>query len=206
MHFNHLQQQWKNSFEKAISSIQDCLIPQNNDCEDMQEFRQLCSWLMNTEVSTYQFMPHGYQNFRSDPYSTNNLLNLIHHALLDDGDISFVTMKLDDKIMRVFMMFCCRHEDYFTHYCLKENSQSIRLHIDFAKRTNSVRESMKEKYPNNKQLSLRKVPEEKDFVFVSHRNPLQFIQEVEALEALEAFEKKQREDFEQRRRALIDNM
>ena len=203
MSFSYLKEQWNNSFDKAVASIEDFLTPHSNDYQELTELKTLCSWLITTQVSAYDFMPNGYKNFCSDPYSTNSLFKLIAHALLDDGDISFVTMKLDDKIMRVFMIFCCRQEDYFTNYCLKENSQSIRMHIDFSKRTNSVRESMKEKYPHNKQLSLRKIPEEKDFVFVAHHNPLQFIEEVEALAS---FEKQQREDFEQRRRALMNNM
>lgn len=203
MSFDYLQEQWKNSFEKAVSDIQNCLISQPDDYQDLTEFRTLANWLLTTQVSSYEFMPQGYQNFHSNPYTTNELFNLIHHALIDDGDISFVTMQHNNKTLRVFMMFCCRHEDYFRHYCLKENISTINMKIDFAKRTNSVRESMKIKFPHNPLLSLQLVPEEKDFIFMAHRNPLQFIQEVEDLES---FKQKQREESEKRRKELLNNL
>lgn len=203
MSFDFLQEQWKKSFEKAVSNIQNCLTAQPDDYEDMLEFSKLANWLLTTNVSSYEFMPSGYQNYSFDPYSTDSLLHLIRHALLDDGDISFVTMKHNDKVLRVFMMFCCRHEDYFTHYCLKENSSTINMKIDFAKRTNNVRESMKSQFPDNTHLELQTVPEEKDFIFTAHRNPLQFIQEVEDLEI---FKQQQREASEKRRRELMNQM
>lgn len=203
MSFDFLQEQWKKSFEKSVNSIKDCLTAQADDYQDMAEFRTLANWMLTTNVSSYEFMPSGYQNYSFDPYSTDSVLRLIHHALLDDGDVSFVTMKHNDKILRVFMMFCCRHEDYFTHYCLKENASTINMKIDFAKRTNSVRQSMKNQLSNNPHLELQLVPEEKDFVFVAHRNPLQFIQEVEDLEK---FKQQQRIASEKRRLELLNQM
>lgn len=172
-----LKDDWKTSFEEAIQSIENSLKVQPHDCSQTSEFRTFANWLMTTSHSSYDFLPNHWVSYKSNPYESDLLLSHIHHALLDDGEISFVTMKLEDKILRVFIVFDCAYEDYFQKICYEENQSMINSFINGRESMNRVLSSLKEQYPE-KNVTLKPVIYKEDFSFTFHRKPLQFIEEL----------------------------
>lgn len=194
MDFQTLKQSWNKSFEATLSSIEKSLTPQDDDYPDVIAFKTLCKWLIETEHSPYDFLPNGYQGYRYNPYDTDSLFNLIHHALIDDGEISFVNMLFKEKVIRVFIMFRWHNEENFHDLCFEENSYFIKRKIASATRMAEFKLSMKDKYPD-KPFIPYEVPSEKDFTFVGHYNPIQFISDVEALAQQQAEDRKKGEEI-----------
>lgn len=182
MSFQLLKNVWKKSFEESISSIENAITVRPDDYQDLIDFRTLSKWLLDTSLNPYSFMPHGYQSYRYQPYTTDSLLSLLHHALLDDGEVSFVKMIHKGETLRVFMMFVWHNEDCFNSLCLVENKSLVDTVIHGAEMSNRIYASMKEKYPENQKFQQKQLPELTDFEFVAHRNPVQFIAEVEDFE------------------------
>ena len=202
MSIAELQQQWQKSFEEALTSIEHSITPEPNDYPDLIAYKTLSKWLLETSVSPYEFMPQGWEGFRYNPFSTDSLLSMIHHALIDDGEVSFVKMIHNEEVLRVFMVFCWHNEDSFIPLCRKENQNLIQGRIDSAQRWNDFSHKMQEKYPD-KVLNLKTVPQESDFIFVAHHNPLEFIKEVEELEQQQQI---RREKSEKTRNELLSKM
>lgn len=200
MSLQELTQNWTTSFKEAISSIEEYITPQSSDYKDLSEFRTLSKWLLETPISGYDFMPHGYTGYRYEPYSTTGLLSLIHHALIDDGEVSFVKMNYKNETLRVFMIFTWHNEDNFRDLCLKENNSLINMITDYSEKTQKILTIMKEKYPDNEKLNTQPISELEDFTFVTHRNPVQFIEEVENFENLRVAKTQKNEE---RRKKLL---
>jgi hypothetical protein len=178
MSIENLKQNWQESFDKAVATIEDYLTPENDDYPEKVKFRQLANWLMENTHDEYSYMPMGYQNFRSNPFETVSLLSTLHHALLDDGEVSFVKLKVEGEIKRVFMIFAWHNEDYFIPLCQKENKSTIDSIIRGRERLHRSVNSMKEKHPE-KEFNIRPLLLEKYITFEAHHDPLLFIREVE---------------------------
>lgn len=181
MNIQDIKNQWKTSFDEAIKSIENHIKYQEHQGLDEKKHVELSQWLLSTTVSPYDFMPHSWQNFKCDPFSTDALLCQIHHALVDDGDICFVSLNLENKTLRHFIMFYPSYDDSFEQECFKENSHLIQSYINGRESHHRVMKSMIEKFPE-KTFSLKPLISDKDFTFVVHQNPLLFIQQVETLE------------------------
>lgn len=80
-------------------------------------------------------------------------------------------MKKDGETLRVFMVFCWEHEEVFKKICQNENMEIINSHIEGRKSYNRVVSALGKE--EEKELTID------DFVFVVHKKPLVFIQEVE---------------------------
>jgi len=180
MSIENLKHKWHKSFNKAVNSIESYLTPEFDD-KDSKEFSILAKWLIDNPHDPYDYMTNGYHNYRSNPFETNATLSTLHHALVDDGDISFVTMKIEGEVHRVFMIFACRHEDYFDTLCRKENEATIRSFTNGRESMHSFMTKMKEKHPE-KTFNIKPLLSEKDFTFEAHRDPIAFINEVESYE------------------------
>lgn len=181
MDIQNLKSQWQSSFDEAIQSIENHIKPQPHHNKDEQQHVELAQWLLSTSVSPYDFLPNGWHNFRSEPFSTDSLLSVIHHALVDDGEICFVSLKLEDKILRHFIMFYPSYEDGFKQACFNENQNIIQSYINGRESHVRVMNSMIEKFPD-KNFTSQPLITEKDFSFETHNNSSLFIQQVESLE------------------------
>jgi uncharacterized short protein YbdD (DUF466 family) len=181
MSIENLKQNWQESFDKAVASVENYLHHQKDDYPEKSKFRQLAKWLMENPHNEYSYMPSGYQNFRSNPFETVSLLSTLHHALLDDGEVSFVKLKVEGEVRRVFMIFAWDNEDYFIPLCQKENKSSIDSIIRGRATLHRSVKAMKEKHPE-KEFNVRPLLSEKDITFEAHHEPLLFIKEVEEFE------------------------
>jgi hypothetical protein len=181
MEINELKNQWQKSYEETLLSIENHLRENDKQLDDEKKCVMLAKWLLTTNVSGYDFMPKGYENYRSTPYEAEYLLNLIHHALVDDGEICFVTLKLENKELRNFMMFYPSDLDNFEEECYKENEELINGKIESIKRSNRILQKMIDAYPD-KGFNLRKEINKEDFKFEIYRDVSVFMNKVEELD------------------------
>lgn len=175
---NNRKEQWQQSFDKAITSIEQSLQSKPDDHAEEKEFSILANWLYDNQHNEYEYMTSGFENFTTNPFEFNSVLNIIHHALCDDGGISFVTMKLENQPIRIFMLFVDSNEDYFHTVCEKENKSLMDSYIKGRESLNRVKAKTKEKYPE-REVSLLPTISKEDFVFEAHRDPVRFIKEIE---------------------------
>jgi hypothetical protein len=172
MTINNLKNNWNKSFKEAIDNIDLMLVASSNDADE-KGFVNLANWLLSNNYNSYHYMPSKWEEFKENPYTTLRLLYMIHHALLDNGDISFVTLKIEGKIERVFMCFKCSFDEDFNDYCKKECSSTINSIVRGREIHNTIfkdqkQENVDKKYP---------LIENKDIVFTSHNDPYIFIKE-----------------------------
>ncbi len=87
-------EQFKQSYVDAIEHIE---YEKNN--KERPDMAVITQWLLETDVNPYSFLANG--DVLSSAEGFSSLLHKISHALYDDGDISFVTV--DDEPRIVFM-------------------------------------------------------------------------------------------------------
>lgn len=78
----------------------------------------LAQWMLSTEVLSRRFLPKGWTGALNGPGEFSGLLAVIHHALVDDGDIEFVSVNGMPR-----MVFCNRHEEAFREVALTPYEQ-----------------------------------------------------------------------------------
>lgn len=170
--------EWKKSFDEAVDSIEKAITPKSHDDIPTAKFRKLAKWMLENKYSPYDYMSFGHQNFKSNPYNTDFSLSTLHHALVDDGDVAFVTFKVEGEIKRIFIIFANRHDEYFNKICREENQETIMSLISLRESYISVLNTMKQNGLGTvlkKESSLK----ESDFIFEAHNDPLLFIEEFE---------------------------
>ncbi len=77
---------WREKFDGALERIERF---RNDDTPDM---RLITRWLMETEANPYGFIERGYARAFESAEGFAGLLHSIHHALVDDGEITFVAV------------------------------------------------------------------------------------------------------------------
>lgn len=190
MNIQDIKNQWNTSFNEAVKFIEHHITPKDYHSLDEKKHVKLSQWLLSTTVSPYDFMPKDWHGFKSNPFSTDALFSIIHHALVDDGDICFVSLNIENKTLRHFMMFHPSYLDSFEQACIQENSHIIQSYINGRASHNRVMQSMIENFPE-KNFSLKPLIEEKDFSFVVHQDVSLFIRQVELLEQNNIAERKE---------------
>ena len=178
MTIQNFQAEWTQLFKDTMLSVERAITPAPDDDPEISGFKALSKWMMETTYNTYSFMPQGYESYRSNPFEADSIISLIHHALIDDGEISFVKMIHNNKVVRVFMTFIWQHEDNFNQHCIDENKPLIDSMIKGSQR---FRDFMAKNNPP-KFLTEKPNVEVKDFKFVVHRDPVQFVKDVEEYE------------------------
>jgi hypothetical protein len=77
---------WHASFDEALLYIETCC-----NHEDPQ-MRRLSRWLMKEQANSYSFLQGDEARAYSSADHFAGLLKTIHHALFDDGEITFVAV------------------------------------------------------------------------------------------------------------------
>lgn len=198
MNIENMKQSWQESFNKCVEEIEGYLAKPRYEDRESYEFQQLAKWLLENPYNAYEYMPSGYEKYRSNPFETESLLAQLHHAICDDGEVSFVKMVIDGEIKRVFMVFTWTNEDNFIPLCEKENQSYIDTVISSRQRMNEFKLKMKEKNPLQ-EVNVRKNITREDVVFQAHNDPLIFIQEVEDLQLSM---KKHEQEFEEKMKTM----
>ena len=82
----------------------------------------LVDWMLETNINPYTYLDKRYAEWVNSSTGFLSLLNTIHHALYDDGDIEFVSVDGQPK-----MVFANRHDDNFYDAVL--NSSDIGMGV-----------------------------------------------------------------------------
>lgn len=104
---------FKARYDKAIENIESFLKPDSG----LAGFTQ---WLLSTDINPYTFLPEGWAGHVGTAESLSSFLSIIHHALFDDGDITFCTVD-----GRPRLVFVDRHEPDFRNYALSKHELSL---------------------------------------------------------------------------------
>ena len=111
-------QKFKDSYDKAIKDIERYLTP-DNGC-DMQ---LLVRWMLETDANPYSYLPKNWADAVNYAEGFASLLGYIHHAAFDDGDITFVTVNGEPKIV-----FASQYDDDFMNHVLGETERYMMEH------------------------------------------------------------------------------
>ena len=95
-----------------LKEIQDFL---NDECEEMRAIAKL---LVETDVNQYGFLPKEFAGGFNTSTGFVSLLHVIHHALVDDGEISFPVVNGEPRIR-----FVSPWEDNYEEYALNETEK-----------------------------------------------------------------------------------
>ena len=112
---------FKKVYEEAVESIHRFI-------DDPSDMNELAAWLMTTDASPYSYLQEGYASMMSTAEGCDGLLATIHHAVYDDGDITFV--KVDDAPR---IVFAHKHDDDFRKLVLSVQEQEIEKRLIFGK-------------------------------------------------------------------------
>lgn len=104
------------SYKEAVTQIKQFL----EETKHEPSMRGLVKWMMETDANPYAYLPHAWAGSTGSAESFVSLLNHIHHAVYDDGDITFVTVNGEPRIV-----FVWRHQENFRDYVLSEQEKHM---------------------------------------------------------------------------------
>lgn len=107
---------FQKNYDEAVETIKRFLEPSKYE----PQMNGLVKWMMETDANPYSYLPHGWAGATGSAEGFAGLLHTIHHALYDDGDITFVTVNEEPRIV-----FVWRHEDNFRNYVLSEQEKDL---------------------------------------------------------------------------------
>jgi hypothetical protein len=79
----------------------------------------LVKWMLETTSNPYAYVP-GRAGLLSSAVGFESLINELHHALYDDGDMEFVSVNGEPRIV-----FAWRFDDNFTDRCLTDTERMM---------------------------------------------------------------------------------
>lgn len=85
---------FQDNFDQAIKTIEQYQTTQST-------MQSLVEWMLTTDANPYSYLPEAYAGSVDSAEMFAGLLNTIHHALYDDGDITFVAVNGEPRIVFV---------------------------------------------------------------------------------------------------------
>lgn len=104
-----------NLFQKAYDEALAAIAHYQSD----PNMAAITQWILTTEVNLYDCLPRFEHANTAE--SCASLLHTIHHALVDDGDISFPVVNGSPR-----MSFISRYEDNYSEFVLTETEKEFR--------------------------------------------------------------------------------
>lgn len=98
---------FKSLYDESIDYINGYIEKRDELMSDLVE------WMLNTDENPYAFLPEGWAGSLSSAEGFASLVQCMHHAIYDDGDITFLTVNGEPRIS-----FVWRHEDNLRNYVL----------------------------------------------------------------------------------------
>lgn len=178
MNIEEIKKEWELSFQKTVKEIDNLVKPNLKDSIETCSFKLLARWLIENGNQYYEHLPNYYENFISDPFKTQQFMHQLHNAIVDDGEVSFVNMYQEDKVIRVFMIFKWDDDESFLKMCQDENQIMIDSIIRARTSISNFFHTLQEKYPEKK-IFQKPLLDIKSFTFESHGNPEQFMKDCE---------------------------
>ena len=107
---------FQKNYDEAVETIKRFLEPYQYE----PQMNGLVKWMMETDANPYAYLPHAWAGSTGSAEGFASLLHYIHHAVYDDGDITFVTVNGEPRIV-----FVWRHEENFRNYVLSEQEKDL---------------------------------------------------------------------------------
>jgi hypothetical protein len=107
---------FQQNYDEAIELINKFL--QTSKYEP--QINGLVQWMLETDANPYSYLPHNWAGSTTSAEAFASLLRMISHAVYDDGDITFVKVDGEPRIV-----FASEHEDDFRDYVLSEQEKAI---------------------------------------------------------------------------------
>lgn len=124
-------------------------------CAEDSEIKEISRWLCETDDNPYSFLCGEWPQAYGSAEMFASLLHIIHHAVVDDGEITFVTVGGYPRIV-----FYNRHEKGFEDQALSEFEKTLDR-CDFEVKTLDI--SHKEFPKVHAEILLRKQKEHEEF-------------------------------------------
>lgn len=102
--------------DDALDTIEQFL----NNTTDSPPMNELVRWMLETDANPYGYLPHGWAGSVSTATGFQSLLHNLHHALYDDGDVTFVTVDDQPRIV-----FAHQYDDGFRERVLSKQEQDL---------------------------------------------------------------------------------
>lgn len=92
------------------------------------ELSKLYNWLLTTDINPYSFLPEGFTNSLATSSGTASLFYMIHHATIDDGEISFVTVNDEPRMLFIDVRYMSQQD--LRKHATTEQEKMSRFDID----------------------------------------------------------------------------
>ena len=109
-----------NNFKKFKKNYDEAIETINSFLKGPESMTELVKWLMTTDANSHSYLT---QNWATSTYSAEGmagLLNYIHHAVVDDGDITFVKVNGEPRIV-----FAHQFDDNFRDVVLSPHEKEM---------------------------------------------------------------------------------
>lgn len=83
---------FQNRYNEAIENI-------NQYLKGPESMKELTHWLMTTDANAFSYLPMEWAGVSYTAEGMSALLDCIHHAVVDDGDITFVKVNSEPRIV-----------------------------------------------------------------------------------------------------------
>lgn len=109
-------EEFQKVYDNAIASIKQHQQPN----EYGPPMNGLVNWMLETDANPYSYLPEGWAGHTHTAEGFASLLDTIHHAVYDDGDITFFTVNGEPRIC-----FVWKHEENFRNYALTNQEKEM---------------------------------------------------------------------------------
>lgn len=89
-------EEFQQNYEKSVATIKRFLNP---DLTQTPQMHKLVQWMLETDANPYAYLPETWASALGSAQGFANLLYHIHHAIYDDGDICFVAVNAEPRIV-----------------------------------------------------------------------------------------------------------
>jgi hypothetical protein len=107
-------EKFEEAYNKAIESINRFLEPGRYE----PQMNELVHWMLETDANPYAYLPEEWAGSVETAEGFASLLHYIHRVLYDDGDITFVTVNDEPRIV-----FAHQHDEDFRDRVLTDTEK-----------------------------------------------------------------------------------
>lgn len=107
-----VKSKFQKQFDNAISTIEMYL---NNKDGDEGDVSKLVEWMLTTDANSYGYLGDTWGGSLDTAENFASFLNNLHHALVDDGDVEFVSVNDAPRIV-----FAWRGDENFRNHVLSK--------------------------------------------------------------------------------------
>lgn len=107
---------FQNSYDESIRTIKRFR-------DEPSEISELVNWLLTTDANPYGYLTEDCRSMVYSADSFAELLNLIHYSVVDDGDITFVKVNGEPRIV-----FVHKYDDCFMDIVLDSAEKDLGFH------------------------------------------------------------------------------